>query len=185
MAAVTSRSTEPGGRRSRRPWRQGLALLLTATCVAASLLAALVAGTLALGLALGAVAAAAAVAASVLLLAESRQLRLDWAQDRAGLAHAARRDATCAARDHVRFADAMAAKVRERQRLVEKLGAQVEAERAARVEVQRDLTARLEHAHAELRDLQERVVRSEDAAFEAEARLLVAEPAQGRRRRLV
>lgn len=191
MAPVIPRSTEPGGRRSRRPWRTTTALLLLALAVVTGGAAILVGsvpvlvGGIVLAVLLGS-------AAARLLGDETVQVRRDWSQDRAAQAHAVRRDAEAKAREHIDFADTMAERVRVRQSQVEDLAAQLERVRedaAAQVlradAAEREvalLRTQLEEAHAELLSLQEALAASQSEELDARTQLLAWQQSDEARR---
>lgn len=171
-------------RRAPRSRRSVIAALFLVTALGAVAAGAVLGTTTAL-VAAGAYAAVAGVIAATLLESVVMQVRRLWAFDRANLVSTHRTDAVARSRDHIAFADSMAARLTERQARITRIEAEIRlAERrrdelgqalADEQERSADLEASLEQVQEDLAHLRDALTASEAAEKRARAEVLAWE----------
>jgi septal ring factor EnvC (AmiA/AmiB activator) len=142
-------------------------------------------GTTTALVAAGAYAAVAGVIAATLLESVVMQVRRLWAHDRANLVTTHRTAAIARSKDHIAFADSMAARLIERQARITRIETEIRlAERrrdelgqalADEQERSADLEASLEQVQADLAHLRDALTASEAAEKRARAEVLAWE----------
>jgi septal ring factor EnvC (AmiA/AmiB activator) len=142
-------------------------------------------GTTTALVAAGAYAAVAGVIAATLLESVVMQVRRLWAHDRANLVSTHRTDGVARSKDHIAFANSMAARLTERQARITRIETEIRlAERrrdelgqALADEQQRsaDLEASLEQVQEDLAHLRDALTASEAAEKRARAEVLAWE----------
>lgn len=178
-------------RRSARSRQSIVAVALLASALAA-VVAAIVVGTVPALAAAGGYAVVAGIASAVLLESVVVQVRRLWAHDRAILAGAYRRDAVARSAEQTAFADAMGARLAERQAKVSRLEGEIrqaerrrdelgqaladEQERSATLGTEvESLETSLERVQEDLSHLRDALTASEAAEKRARAELVAWE----------